>query len=512
MGVARAKSGIPGQFRKISNIVPRQFPAHFRESDSLLIPFIEAYYEWMEQDGGVVFDTAKLLDFRDVDKTDMSRFEQFFRDEFLPSIPTDALADKALLVKHIRSFYKARGTEKSYKFLFRLLYNEDVEISYPYDQILRPSDGIWVKRRIMKVDAFDDGIETLAGRKIYGVNSNAACIVESVTISQTPEYKFATLVVTSISGVFFVDEPVETRDTNPALPKVFARILGQVTSSIIESKGTGYTTGQIITFSDPGDGYDVVARIGSVGINGEILTVNIVDTGVGFISAAPVPDMSTLSGVGGSIRFNVSSVFFSSGEYISSRGHLSSDCRLQDGFFYQDFSYVIKSNVDIETYRGIVKRLVHPAGTGMFGELTNESNPIISGDAVKVLYHLSHPEDENYKDPDNISTRKFFEPEIQKETKYVTWDELVRQYPGYTISQIFDLYLNYFRSFLTPKVVYKQTELERSVHIAMARREADVIIDLYDERPIAEFQNMIIGDIEPYTGYPNPKISFIEVI
>jgi len=494
MGVARAKAGIPGQFRKISNVVPRQFPAHFRESESLLIPFIEAYYEWMEQDGGVVYDTAKLLDFRDVDKTDMGRFEQFFRDEFLPSIPTEALADKALLVKHIRSFYRARGTEKSYKFLFRLLYNEDVAISYPSDQILRPSDGIWVKRRIMKVDAFDEGIETLAGRKIHGVTSNAACVVESVTISQTPEYKFATLVVSSISGVFFVDEPIETRDMNTNVPKVFARVLGQITSSVVESRGTGYTTGEIITFSGSGDGYDAVARIGSVGINGEILTVNIVDTGVGFISSAPTPDMGALSGTGGSIRFNISSVFFSPGEYISSRGHLSSDCRLQDGFFYQDFSYVIKSNLPIDTFRGIVKRLVHPAGTGLFAETTNESNPIISGNAVKVLFHLSHPEDENYKDPNNISSRKFYEPEIQKESKYVTLTELMIQNPGATIGDIFDLYINYFRSFLTPKVVYKHSEIVRSVHATMAR------------------QDMIIGDIEPYTGYPNPKISYRVVL
>lgn len=221
--------------------------------------------------------------------------------------------------------------------------------------------------------------------------------------------------------------------------------------------------------------------------------------------------MGALSGTGGSIRFNISSVFFSPGEYISSRGHLSSDCRLQDGFFYQDFSYVIKSNLPIDTFRGIVKRLVHPAGTGLFAETTNESNPIISGNAVKVLFHLSHPEDENYKDPNNVSSRKFYEPEIQKESKYVTLTELMIQNPGATIGDIFDLYINYFRSFLTPKVVYKHSEIDRSVHATMARHEADTFIDLYDEMPIMAFQDMIIGDIEPYTGYPNPKISDITI-
>jgi len=54
-----------------------------------------------------------------------------------------AAVNERLLIKIIKEFNIARGTEASYKFLFRLLFNEDIEIFYPNKNILIPSDGKW---------------------------------------------------------------------------------------------------------------------------------------------------------------------------------------------------------------------------------------------------------------------------------------------------------------------------------------------------------------------------------
>ena len=49
----------------------------------------------------------------------------------MAEIPDDALADKRLLVKRIKDLYTTKGTIDSYKLLFKILYDEDVEINFP---------------------------------------------------------------------------------------------------------------------------------------------------------------------------------------------------------------------------------------------------------------------------------------------------------------------------------------------------------------------------------------------
>jgi len=62
------------------------------------------------------------------------------------------------------------------------------------------------------------------------------------------------------------------------------------------------------------------------------------------------------------------------GYYTSDRGKLSNaNQRLQDSFFYQDYSYVIKSKTSITEWRDLIKKTTHPAGFQMFGEMVVES-------------------------------------------------------------------------------------------------------------------------------------------
>jgi hypothetical protein len=58
------------------------------------------------------------------------------------------------------------------------------------------------------------------------------------------------------------------------------------------------------------------------------------------------------------------------GKYLDQTGMPSNSSVLQDNNYYQDFSYVIKSNVDIDNYRDTITTLAHPAGFKMFGELS----------------------------------------------------------------------------------------------------------------------------------------------
>ena len=58
------------------------------------------------------------------------------------------------------------------------------------------------------------------------------------------------------------------------------------------------------------------------------------------------------------------------GSFRSDRGKLGvSNQRLTDSFFYQDYSYVVKSRTTIDNWRELVKETTHPAGFKVFGEV-----------------------------------------------------------------------------------------------------------------------------------------------
>lgn len=63
------------------------------------------------------------------------------------------------------------------------------------------------------------------------------------------------------------------------------------------------------------------------------------------------------------------------GYYASDFGKLSIfNQKLSDNYFYQDYSYVIKSKSQINDWRELISETVHPAGFKFFGELSIESS------------------------------------------------------------------------------------------------------------------------------------------
>jgi len=62
------------------------------------------------------------------------------------------------------------------------------------------------------------------------------------------------------------------------------------------------------------------------------------------------------------------------GYYVTNDGFLDDAIYVQDSRYYQAFSYVIKIDKSLDTYKTIVKNLIHPSGMAIFGEydLRNE--------------------------------------------------------------------------------------------------------------------------------------------
>ena len=73
------------------------------------------------------------------------------------------------------------------------------------------------------------------------------------------------------------------------------------------------------------------------------------------------------------------------GRWTGTFGFLDSDMYIQDSFYYQDFSYIIKSTVPAYKWRTLVKKLLHPAGMNLFGEFES-SGTDEEGNEVKLPF------------------------------------------------------------------------------------------------------------------------------
>ena len=147
---------------KQSVAVQRQIPEHIRENYPVFVEFVKLYYEFLQQT-----QAQELEKIRDIDTT-LDEFIDRFKSELARNMPIELAGDKRLLLKHIREFYLSRGSEASYKFLFRTLFGKEASLFYPSTQILRVSDGRWKQdvSVFVKVTGTTTSLQTLNGKFI----------------------------------------------------------------------------------------------------------------------------------------------------------------------------------------------------------------------------------------------------------------------------------------------------------------------------------------------------------
>ena len=338
---------------KVSTVVPRQAPEFVREEHAQFIKFLEAYYEWMEQDGNAGFVMRNIESAKDIDKT-VDEFVQYFQRELMVAIPEYVLTDKRLLAQRIHDLYRAKGTQQSYELLFRILYNEPAEIYYPKEDLLRASDGKYDQRTVIKVietsgDAFyligqtitqmadstigagiatarvESVIKSSAGSNIIAeINVNSTTIVgtfvpgstitglnneDDTEIEMTTQTMIANVVLNTKGSYYNIGQKFTTTagSGQDFLCEVATVQRGKVSGIFIENAGANYQAGQAITFNnnDTG-GYGAIAVIEEVDqtailletTTGALFSTNALTFDIGDPSAGytPLPSYSNLAG------------------------------------------------------------------------------------------------------------------------------------------------------------------------------------------------------------------------
>lgn len=542
-------SGAEEIFKKISPLIETQFPAFLREEGPRFVSFLKAYYEYLEQSGNPVDVTRSLIDYQDIDRT-VDSFVEYFRREFMLNIPQNVLADKRLLVKHIRDFYRTRGSKFSYDFLFYALFNKQIEIIYPGDFTLRASDGRWVRETLLRVgNPFSTLPTNLDGRNITGATSGSTARVQKVSRVVVLGHPLFELLVENVVGLFVDGETISDDLGNTAtITSSFGSLIAieevinpgafhETGDSVIISSsgatasakiaatndqgpvsfrinrgGTGYRLGESIISVIGGSGTGAAATVTSLSntsfvslntdlinsvknvvlntgstfvslgsnstsvsanlatanissvigaklkfansIAGSINAISVTSVGLNYVPELPtvtvrdqivfeqglsgeagrfkgddaviiavrapgairsleiissdasfdifanavisnsrgtasvVDSTADLVGItrhtirnttyGGVIKPLISGVITQPGRYIDTKGFLSWNMRLQDNDFYQEYSYVIRVTEIVDKYRDVVKRILHPAGSKMFGSYQFVSNTTLS--------------------------------------------------------------------------------------------------------------------------------------
>lgn len=104
---------------------------------------------------------------------------------------------------------------------------------------------------------------------------------------------------------------------------------------------------------------------------GAVTSMDIYDSGFGYIDGERT-DFENDFGIASAFAV-VEKAGFGQGFYENNNGFLSDDKKLFDGWYYQDFSYEVRSSVTLDKYADMLKKVLHVAGTKSFAAFVFKS-------------------------------------------------------------------------------------------------------------------------------------------
>ena len=129
---------------------------------------------------------------------------------------------------------------------------------------------------------------------------------------------------------------------------------------VIQQPGAAYTV------DGSPKGNNATLAVSAIAI-GAIKTDEVYNFGAGYTTS---PTLTTATGNrNAELTATLGAFAEYAGYYVGTEGLISGTPKIQDNFYYQDFSYVLKTDLDITDYRDSVKRLTHPSGMLLFGEV-----------------------------------------------------------------------------------------------------------------------------------------------
>jgi len=263
---------------KLSSLLPSQVPEFVREDYATFIEFLKAYYEFIEQN----YDT-QFTKLRDLDTT-LDAFIGQFKNELAHNIPYTVVNERFLLQK-IKDQYLAKGSEASFKLLFKILFNKDVVVDYPSKQILRASDGRWNQdvSLFVYVNAGDPAeivgklVDVITPNRIIRlqVDKRQYVEIEVDNAIQISEYIYELFIDRRFFGDISIGDRIRYSDTFDAT------ILSTTSSVSIQRGGKKFKIGELYEVKS-GAGKGSILKVSRVNEIGAIEALEYVRYGIGY--------------------------------------------------------------------------------------------------------------------------------------------------------------------------------------------------------------------------------------
>jgi hypothetical protein len=423
---------------QLSSVVSTQIPEFIREDYPTFVAFVEAYYEYLQTQG------VDLSATRDLDKT-LDKFVIEFKKELAHNLP-GIVEDERFILSHIKDQYLAKGSEASYKLLFKLLFGKNVELKYPGTQMLRASDGKW-NQEISVFAQIDFGDPTTIVGKLVDIQTSSRLI--RVLVDRKEDLVGEVDRIVALGGnvyEFFLDKKffgvLKPTDKIKYKDIFQATILPATQTPRIRQPGRNFRVGQVFEVRS-GAGTGALLKVTAVDDDNGIKYAEFIKFGIGYnanfavnilasntinssFNNTPIASINRIGNdleigdttlgfdeqgyinygdvfaadyVNGTyagtvvrefslnfrnaqtdstepaiIEVNLGALVKYPGYYTSNNGFLDDAIFIQDSKYYQAFSYVLKIDERLSSYKSAVKTMLHPAGMALFGEYNITNN------------------------------------------------------------------------------------------------------------------------------------------
>lgn len=430
---------------KLSDLISIQLPDHIRESYPTFVEFLQAYYKFLETQQ--VYRNLETV--RDVDET-LDVFIDQLKKEYAVDFPQFA-KDRQFL-KNTPHISVAHGSEESYKFLFRKMFQKEVDIRYPREQLLTISDSKWVQDFSIFVKLTSGDILSLQNNVVLlntivnGISTKNRIYVKRVESVLTSESIYEIFINKDVYGKVLFGDIINQNG-------VVASVVNTTSSLKIKKSGFGFKVGQVFNIeSDVGSG--LTFKITEVTTLGGIKSTQIINYGINFKSTFSFDLPSTFiigdvvetslgtpikitayssvqryvdSGIiskqnyytgdytadyVGEVMTSFNSVSVAEeitansaqlevvlgtlakyqGYYENSTGLVSSpDSVIQDNNYYQNYSYVLRIDEALASYKETVMSVLHPIGRKLFAEYVVDNVFELDYEVVEPVFRILLP-------------------------------------------------------------------------------------------------------------------------
>jgi hypothetical protein len=250
----------------------KRLPSNFSENP-LLAEFMDVYYKYASERNNALGIVNYTSENRDVD-TALDNYLDNFYSTYANHLKNPNALDKKTLIKFLNAIYSAKGSARALSVIFQIMFGEEIDITYPSENILKASDGVWVQERFITTTTLFGTFlltDTIEFNNQFGYFTITPIRTEQISGGLTRIY------FKSFEKIEVIDDQEVFVYSADRIITFAGRIVKSTDKLLVKIPGEAWQPGQVILI--PGTVKDTVARVTAVTVAGGISSAEIIEYG-----------------------------------------------------------------------------------------------------------------------------------------------------------------------------------------------------------------------------------------